>query len=353
MRKRLTMEEIAEELGVSRLTVSSVINNRYLERKISESTALRVREHLLARGYVPSSQALSLKKGSRKIAGILYCGSLHSHLTEAFNRLTADLYFNPGQYEIMFVSRPNILKGLEEIIARGVSHLIWIHRAWPGKEFIEEKRLIALLGNLKTIIYNYRFGSSDGWDEKLNEHGIHMVGVNRQNGLKKLARLLKKLKHRVVSLPEREEGDETGIEAQAEKVFIDHGLEVICNRPRNLRIEVTRAYGQALGKCVIAANQKHSATAACLFHDEIAGYTMSALLEKGIRIPEDVTVTGFGGIGISSAFAVPLTTLKVPVGPMVDKVKNLLEEECQEYEHCFPLGLIKAASHGLAACNSG
>ena len=87
----LTMEQIARELNLSRVTVSSVINDRFRERGISETTALRVRDYLAKRGYVPSRSAVDLRTGVRSALGILYGGRLYSHLIEAFNELVGHI----------------------------------------------------------------------------------------------------------------------------------------------------------------------------------------------------------------------------------------------------------------------
>ena len=64
-----TIKEIAAEAGVSRMTVSNVINN--VKGKVSPETEQRIREIMQKHHYVPSMAARSLNTKSSHIIGIL------------------------------------------------------------------------------------------------------------------------------------------------------------------------------------------------------------------------------------------------------------------------------------------
>jgi len=63
------MSDIAAHLGVSRLTVSAVLNNRTGEVGISEETARRVREAALELGYHRNHLAIAMKTGVNPVIG--------------------------------------------------------------------------------------------------------------------------------------------------------------------------------------------------------------------------------------------------------------------------------------------
>ena len=63
-RKKVTMEDVAKNAGVSVTTVSHVVNQT---ASISEETVLRVREAMASLGYVPRTSA-ALNCGQRLIA---------------------------------------------------------------------------------------------------------------------------------------------------------------------------------------------------------------------------------------------------------------------------------------------
>ena len=100
MAKQVTMKQIASELGISRWTVSMILNNNAKRRGIASDTINRVQSYIKERGYVPSRQALDLRNGKKDSIGILYCGRLYSHLTEAFNRRVDQLRAPLGSEDI-------------------------------------------------------------------------------------------------------------------------------------------------------------------------------------------------------------------------------------------------------------
>lgn len=66
--QRITIRDIAEELGLSTATVSNVIHGK--NKKVSDETIKRVQALLEARGYIPSMAGILLAQNSSKIIGV-------------------------------------------------------------------------------------------------------------------------------------------------------------------------------------------------------------------------------------------------------------------------------------------
>ncbi len=66
-----------------------------------------------------------------------------------------------------------------------------------------------------------------------------------------------------------------------------------------------KAMGQAL-------SEKASFTAVVAHNDSVAIGAIDALLQQGFRIPEDISVIGFGDGILAANFRVPLSTVRVP-----------------------------------------
>ncbi len=60
-RQQITITQLAEQLGVSVATISSVLNNRHKERRISDKTVKRVQEAVRTLGYLPNISARNLR----------------------------------------------------------------------------------------------------------------------------------------------------------------------------------------------------------------------------------------------------------------------------------------------------
>lgn len=345
----LTMAQAADELGLSRVTVSSVINGKAAERGIPERTVRRVQAHLQRIGYVPSRSAVALRLGHCGGTGILHCGNLYSHLTEAFNRLTNAYTAAAGGLEIMVGRRGELERSMRELMARGVRKLVWIHTLSPETEFAELAQIAGLLSKMRVVVYNYNFDIGD-LDAKIQKLGIGLVGVSRKRGYEKLAAFVRRLGHRRVFLPDV---CRTGLNPR-DRQFVDalqaKGLAPVyatSRKEENLTDVIGR--GTRLAPQLMAAWKHDGVTAACFRDDELAGAAMAELLRRGVRIPEELTVTGMDGHPLAAIFRVPLTTMAMPVAAMVEKTMQLLDgEDRLDAPCCFDWQLVARGSHARA-----
>ena len=67
--KKVRIIDIADELGVSTVTVSNVIHCK--TNKISDATVKRVQEKLVERGYIPNMAATLLAQNNSRIIGVV------------------------------------------------------------------------------------------------------------------------------------------------------------------------------------------------------------------------------------------------------------------------------------------
>jgi len=338
--KRVTMAQIAEELGVSRFTVSSVINGRAEERRISRATVERIRAHLDERGYVPSRLAVDLRASPPNTVGILHTGRLYSHLTEAFNRIVDMFNDSPRRMEIMVVASRELGAGIRELLARGVSRLVLLRNSptWPEPP---GPALCGYLARVDAVIYNYHFGFNGPTDELLAA-GCHLVGVDRAEGLRRLARLIARLGHRRAILPGGPPGGLLhGLLARA---LTAEGLAVVAPEEPPAEDAAPREQGLAFARATVAAMQRDGVTVACCNDDEIAAHALAELGRCGVAVPRDLSLTGFDGIPIADALMPTLTTLRVPVEDMVRRVRCILDGDRDERRHVFPLELVRGGT---------
>jgi DNA-binding LacI/PurR family transcriptional regulator len=98
-------------------------------------------------------------------------------------------------------------------------------------------------------------------------------------------------------------------------------------------------------------NESCDATAVQATSDLVAVGCADTLLNQGIRIPEDMSVVGFGNILTSEYFRVPLTTIRQPKFRLglaaVDAMLHLLRHQPAESKR-LPAELIIRASTGPA-----
>ena len=112
-----------------------------------------------------------------------------------------------------------------------------------------------------------------------------------------------------------------------------------------------RNSGYELGKKI--ASQKNRPRAYFIYNDLIALGFMDALLEKGLRIPEDVALIGVDDIAESETAKVPLTTIhqpRVEIGATaIETVIKLAEKKAVPARQLFKPSIVIRQSCGMGA----
>lgn len=114
MKKRLSISDIAKNLGVSVTTVSFILNGKAKEKRISDAMTRRVLDYVNNVGYKPNQLAKSLRTGKSKTLGLLV-----EDISNAFFASIADqiekLAYNHG-YHIVYCSMNNDDTRAKELI---------------------------------------------------------------------------------------------------------------------------------------------------------------------------------------------------------------------------------------------
>jgi LacI family transcriptional regulator len=100
------------------------------------------------------------------------------------------------------------------------------------------------------------------------------------------------------------------------------------------------------------AVQTSGATAVLAFNDLVAMGLLGALAERGVRVPEDISVTGFDDIPFAAYTTPPLTTASVPIeelgGQAWERLWALLNGRSPAYNLSFGPLVIARRSTGPA-----
>lgn len=329
---RPTMQDIALELGLSRLTISSVINGKCKERNISDKTINVVEDYLKKRGYIPSSHALALKNKNKSTTGLLITGNLYSHLTEAFNQITHHFISQGQNIEIIFSDVNQICSSLKLILSRGITNLIWLQQYSPKLELNSLEEILILLKGTATTIYNYQ--SEPEYDEKLIQANIRLVGIDRPKCYKSLAEFIKNNGHiNIFTLSQ----DQAFIHA-----LQNQNLNVYSKAIDTNDFQIA---SKEIAEHLISLIHDNKVTLASFKDDELAAFVMQNLQSKGIKIPQDISITGFDGLAFSACLSPALTTIKIPTKSMVDWVFEDLTHKNQVTHKQFECSLEKRLSH--------
>jgi LacI family transcriptional regulator len=307
-----TLKDIAAHVGVSQATVSAILNEAPTASNFADNTRREVKEAAQLLGYRINPLARALR---RVRSGVLGC-ILYNHFDVYYSRVSevAESYAKERGYELVVVSMGYDLKRLEACL----SHMA----AWrvEGILLMLGGRPLSpdILAMLDRINPPFVIGDS----EDSGSQGSVSRFTRRSGEL--VAEHLWSLGHRNVAIVgenpnnlhsrERVRGVEEYFQAQGAVL-----------EPR-LRIPVpTGAHGPNAGYlCTREALQSGLKFSAIICMNDLFAFgSLAALREKGVKVPEQCSVTGFDDPPLdldgtevnrlSRYAAPPLTTVRLPM----------------------------------------
>ena len=308
--KRVRIIDIAEELGLSTATVSNVIHGK--TKKISDETVKRVQELLEKKQYIPSMAGILLAQNDSKIIGVVVNNheKYESHALED-NFISASLNYLSTEIEKAgFFMMVKVTREWKEI-SRFAS--MWNMEGLVIMGFCEQdyKKLRESM-HIPFVVY-------DGYFKHPGR--ICNIIVDNYDGGLQTGRYFYKMGHRKVLCisdndicmdHERWEGFCAGMEEterkKGEKKKIGIGRNCIEDAGADfLLIPSQKEERFLLYEKEIKMFLKYTAVFAV--SDYYALELMHFLQERGIRIPEDISISGFDGSPICEQVYPSLTTV--------------------------------------------
>ncbi|MDQ0845294.1 MULTISPECIES: LacI family DNA-binding transcriptional regulator [unclassified Streptomyces] len=296
---RVTIADVAREAGVSKTTVSRVLNTK---ADVDATTAARVREVIGALGYVPSSGAVGLARGRSRTVAMLTPPLTWPWMGEVLQGVV-DTVEAAGYGLLLFTCN----RGAESVdhFTSQVSA-----RAFDGLLVIEPEN------TLDTITAMHRRGLPV---VLIDDRGHHpefpsVATTNREGGASAARHLLAAGRTRplVATGP-------AGFGCVRDRT--DGFLDVL---PHALVLEgeFTEASGRQAVERALGDGTPFDSVFA--HNDLIAAGVLRALRDAGRGVPDDIAVVGFDDIPMARHTAPPLTTVRQPMREMGETAARLL-----------------------------
>lgn len=331
------LKDIAERASVSVMTVSKALRD---EPDVSAATKTRLKLLAQQMGYVPDSTAQGLRTRMSKLFGLV----LPSMTDPIFARMVLAIEGRAHElgYDIVFMHTLNSAEREETCIRRLLSRrvdgmfLSPVYRIDPESRVYQELQSIhtptVLLGPAAKFCSSFL---SVQVEDLLASHAAtqHLIGL----GHKRIAFL---------SGPQAAPWSQERFEGYR-RALREAGMDV----DDRLIFQAGTTVEDGAKTAMQMLNESCDATAVQATSDLVAVGCADALLNQGIRIPEDMSVVGFGNILTSEYFRVPLTTIRQPKFRLglaaMDAMLHLLRHEPAESKR-LPAELIVRASTGPA-----
>lgn len=272
--RRVTLNDVATACGLSRATVSFVLNDDP-RQTFSDATRQRVRDAAHRLGYVPHGIARALREGNSRAVVLNIATGLDGHYTRTFVfGLDAELAEHDHVLLVRHGRHP--LRSAEHVLdavsPRAVVDFADAYRS--GHDLDDE---------------------GGGWRDGLAAHAAIQMGHLAERGHTHIAFALPDTPSPVVDARLRfstEAGSRLGLQPLIR-------LSLPPNSPA--AEDVMRAFRIAYPEVTAIAG----------FNDDVALRALSSLVRLGVRVPEDVAVIGFDAGEHGALFQPSLTSVHI------------------------------------------
>jgi LacI family transcriptional regulator len=295
-----TINDVARLAGVSKKTVSRVINSSPL---LNEETRERVQAVIRQLGYVPNPQARALALGRNFLIGLIHDNPNAHIVLNVQHGILEALQGTDFEMVVRPVDR-NSAAMLDDVRAFLERQRLFGVVLMPP---ISENDALARLCDALGVRY-VRIGSA-----QLDEPG-HMVASNDREAVKEAIGFLVQQGHRLIGLIEGPDGFRSARERRAgfEDALGVAGITL----PRSLIAAGNYTFETGITGANRLLDLSPRPTAIFASNDEMAAGVIFAARERGIAVPEELSVIGFDDTPIAAHLWPPLTTVRWPIVSM-------------------------------------
>lgn len=289
------MKDIARDLGISVVTVSKVLRDH---PDIGEETRKRVQKRMKEVNYQPNFAARSLLTGKTWTLGLVVPDLLHPFFAQIAKAISAEV--RKKGYSLFISSSdedPELEKQeIDQLLARRVDAMLVASAQWTA----ESLRRIGE-ANIPLILI----------DRQPSGLEANFVGVDDTLvGVLATTHLIEQRCKRIAHIRGPEVSTAIGRMQGYQQVLEEHGRV-----PLPGHIVSTGTSGDHRGDrggyeatTKLLSNRVRPDGIFC-FNDPVALGAMRAILDAGLRIPEDVAVVGCGNLSYADFLRVPLTSV--------------------------------------------
>ena len=328
--KRITSLDVARRAGVSRTTVSFVLNN-VEGMQISEQTKLRVFQAAHDLGYVPDAAAQALASGRTKTIGLLLARhprviASDMYLTQIMDILVREISRHGMRLllEVVedFENRESYLKLVRSNSIDGI--------LYSGPRIDDTALGYLVEHNVPTVLMGAIPGSSYYFVDVDNRAAakqavLHLVGL----GHRRIACITNA--NAIYAAPnDRLQGYQDAL--------IETGIDFDPTLVRHGDFDPESGYLQMNSLLDLAIRP----TAVFVASDVVAFGAMAAIRERGLQIPNDIALVGFDDIPFSRYIEPSLTTIHLPIPELARCASDMLIGLIRDEQPVNPQVLLSA-----------
>lgn len=308
MSDRVTIKSIAQDLGISHMTVSRALSQH---PKVHEKTRQKVLQRAQELGYVKSAAAIAMRGDKAEIVGLLVPNLINEFYARFSNKL-AEICDENGWQPIIHVTNDDIARErkailkLREIQAGAVVLVPAPESLKDEKKYLSDLQIIQLIRRRETIL------KSDA------------VLVDDTAAIIQAVTHLKSLGHTEIAYI----GGSTSFSSgRSRQEAFKTGMNQADLTPQSKMMYTdfpSFAMGYKSAESIIGTAR---ATAIICGGFEISNGALNAYLQKGLSIPEDISFIGYGDPSYYRWIGSGISTIKIPVDDLAINTAKILKQK--------------------------
>ncbi|MEJ2707828.1 MAG: LacI family DNA-binding transcriptional regulator [Anaerolineales bacterium] len=307
----LTLEDIAKLSGVSRSTVSRVVNDH---PNVSQDVRERVLQVIKQTGYHPNAAARSLASARSGMLGLVLPRSFSALFTDPyFPRLTQGIAQACNQHDytlglFLLNTKEEEEKIFPQISRPGLLEGVLVQAGQIGEQLVS--RLVN--SNMPLVIAGRPFETNQ----------VSYIDIDNVTAAYNAVSHLVRLGYRRIATIKGMEKSTVTIDRLEgyRKALRERGLETDASLIASGDFTETSGY-YAMQQLLPAKPE-----AVFVASDQMAVGAIRAIREAGLRIPDDVALVGFDDLPIAKTADPPLTTVRQPIAQLgIQAVEILID----------------------------
>ena len=323
------MQDIAERAGVNKSTVSHVLNRKHVKARIRPETCARIKSIADELGYRCNELARSVATGKSNVIAFVSCNTgSWDYVGKIMAGIMEEITEQGFSLKIYHLSGKNSLDIAEQIIQQRVDGVIF--HAFYNTDFqIIRKEMEK--NNIPCATTNLTSQSA-------------CIGVTTDDfhGIKEAVKYLAGLGHQRILYLSHQclNNDAEYVEYRREGYLAGMKEYVELSTPRIELLSSIQSVDKSIVERILNEPPKQRATAILCVSDINAMEVLQCAYQKGIKVPEELSIIGFADLEMAQYATVPLTTIAQPFEEMGQETARMLIEMLKN-EHNGSLSNIK------------
>jgi len=308
IKKNLSIVDIADKLGISKTTVSFILNNRAKEKRISEELVERVLKFIKEVGYKPNALAKSLRTGKSNIIGLMV-ENIADPFFANIARYIEDRAYKNG-YRIIYCSTDNNTEKTRDMIAMFRERHVDGYIISPPVGVESDITELMNDGFPVVLFDRYLRGVDTSYVVTDNLFGTYNATMNLiEQGHKNIAFIT--FKSQQTQMQARLDGYKKALK---ENHLKPHIKEVVFNPDTRYIIKPVTEF----------LEENHNLDAILFGTNRIGTCGLKVINNLGIKVPDEMAVISFDDSEVFELYSPSITAIAQPIEDIANNVMDIL-----------------------------